>query len=420
VTGPPREKPNTPDTVAVVPLALPTGRWMVLALALGVQIATSLVASALPVLLPFVKAEFHLSFAEAGLLANFAFVGGFLAIALIGWAVDILGDRFVLVAAGLVAGIAALLCAAASVFPFFLAGLIVMGVGIMMPTPSGSIAVRSAFPRVLRGTVMSIRQTGVPIGGFLAALLLPWVSIYAGWRWAFGLAGAISIAFAIVTLAVYRTPPHTYPTHGSGGNPFSALNRDLGIAASSGVFLVASQICLLTYLVLYLIGERHMAITSAAAFLALAQLAGASGRILWGVVSDRVLHGRRRPAILLAALTGALASATLAILPSNTPLPLLGIVILTCAMGAVGWNGVQILLFSELAKPGNEGRAVGLGLMIQQPGILIGPFLFGTVVDKTGSFRLGWLLVAAFLASAALLIVVGRETGREADSRSGM
>ena len=389
---------------------MPSGRWVVLAVALGIQISTSVIQSALPVLLPFVKAEFHLSFADAGLLANFAWVGGFFTIAAAGWAVDTVGDRIVLVVGGIVAGVAAILCGVAPNLAALLVALLVMGAGISTPTPAGSVAVRSAFPRQLRGMVMGIRQTGVPIGGFLAAVSLPWIAIYAGWRWALAAAGAASIAAALVALAVYRPGPQLSRQHGDSRRLSGVLNRDLTIAAISGLFLVAAQICLLTYLIVYLIQDRGLGVTSAALVLAFVQVIGAAARVSWGAFSDRAMDGRRRPVLILAAAIGAAASLTLAALPTTVPFPLLVVAIAACAACTVGWNGVQISFFSELSSKGREGRAVALGLMIEQPGILVGPYLFGLVVDHTGSFRLAWLLVAGFLVVAALIMTRVRES----------
>lgn len=388
---------------------IPSTRWVVLAVALAIQTATSVVAAAFPVLLPFVKAEFHLTFAQAGFLSNFPFVGGFLTIAVAGWAVDALGDRLVLVLGGVVTGLAGILCAIAPTFMVLLVALLVMGAGISTSAPAGSVAVRTAFPLRLRGMVMSIRQTGVPIGGLFAALVLPWIAIGAGWRAAVAAAGGASIAIALVGLAMYGSGSRVVLSDRDGGSLLHVLTRDMTITATSGVFLVASQMCLLTYLVVYLINDRRLAVTAAAFFLAMAQLAGAAGRIFWGVVSDRLLGGGRRNALLLAGGTGAVGSLAMAIMPGTAPFPLLVVAILVCAAGAVGWNGVQNTFFSELAKPGSEGRSVGLGQMIQQPGVLIGPFLFGLVVDLTSSFRLAWLLVALLLGVAILIMFAARD-----------
>jgi MFS-type transporter involved in bile tolerance (Atg22 family) len=125
-----------------------------------------------------------------------------------------------------------------------------------------------------------------------------------------------------------------------------------------------------------------------------------------------MLGGSRRYAILLAGATAALGSAGLAFLPIDTPTPVLGVAVLVCAVGAIGWNGVQISLLSELAAPGAEGRAVGMGIMLQQPGMLIGPFLFGLVVDASGSFRAAWLLLVAYFVLAILVISAVREAPR--------
>lgn len=385
-------------------------RWTVLAVALGVQTAISVVAAAMAVLLPFVKAEFHLTFAEAGVVVNFSFVGGFLAVALAGLAVDALGDRFVLVLGGILAGVAACAAAISSNFWVLLVLLVVMGVGTATPTPAGSVAVRRAFPLRLRGMVMSIRQTGVPFGFFIAALILPSVAIGRGWRAAMVVAGLVSILVALITLVVYRSAEPVERVAGERRGFGNVFNRDSAIASSGGVFLVAAQMSLLTYLLSYLVHDRHLPLTTAAAFLAIAQVGGAGGRVLWGVVSDRLLGGSRRTALLLAAGTGAVGSLALAALPFGAPVAILIAAILVSAAGAVGWNGVQISYLSELARPGTEGRNVGIGLMIQQPGILAGPFLFGLVADLTGSFRLAWILLAGFLAAAMLIISAARES----------
>ena len=393
----------------------PSRRWTILAVALAVQTATSLVAAAMPVLLPFVKDEFRLSFAQAGLLANFSFVGGFLTIALAGLAVDSLGDRFVLVLGGMVAGTVAMVAALAPSYWILLGVLVLMGVGIAMPTPAGSVAVRRAFPVRLRGSVMSLRQTGIPFGAFFAALILPPVALVGGWRAAMVVAGVLSVLVAVVGLAIYRTEERPAPPSGEDRGFGNVVNRDLMIAAGGGILLVASQMSILTYLVAFLIHDRRLPLTTAAAFLAVAQLAGAGGRLLWGVVSDRLLGGSRRTALILAAATGAAGSLVLAALPVATPLPVLVAAILACTMGAVGWNGVQISFLSELARPGSEGRSVGLALMIQQPGILAGPFLFGLIVDATGSFRPAWLLMAGFLVAAMAVMAATHERPREAE-----
>ena len=336
-------------------------RWTVLAVALAVQTAISLAGAAMAVLLPFVKDEFHLTFAEAGVVVNFSFVGGLLATALAGLAVDALGDRFVLVFGGILAGVGAWAVAISFNFWVLLAVLVVMGVGYATATPAGSVAVRRTFPLRLRGTVMSIRQTGIPLGYFFAALILPTVAINRGWRAAMVVAGLISIVVALIALVVYRSAERVERVEGERRGFRNVFNRDSAIASSGGIFLVAAQMSLLTYLVSYLIHDRHLPLTTAAAFLAIAQLGGAGGRVLWGVVSDRLLGGSRRTALLLAAGTGAVGALILAALPFGAPVAILIAAILVSATGAVGWNGVQVSYLSELLGRARRGATWASG-----------------------------------------------------------
>jgi MFS family permease len=314
-----------------------------------------------------------------------------------------------MVVGGILTGLAGILCAIAPSFLILLGLLLMMGVGIAMPTPAGSVAVRSAFPLHLRGMVMGVRQTGVPVGGFFAALILPSVAIAHGWQAAVAGAGGACIAIALIGLAAYGSGARMAPSETGSLSLLHVLTRDITVAAIGGFLLVGGQICLLTYLVVYLIHDRHLTITAAAFILAMAQVSGAVGRIFWGAVSDRLRSSRRRITLMLAGGTGGVAALFMAFLPNSAPLSVLVVIILICAVGSVGWNGVQNTFFSELATPGSEGRSVGLGQMIQQPGVLIGPFLFGLVVDLTGSFRPAWLLAAGMLMAATLVMSRARE-----------
>lgn len=364
-------------------------------------------AAALAVLLPFLKAEYHLTFAEAGLLANLSYLGTFLTVLLAGWLVDKFGDRLVLVVGSVLTGLLAMLSALSPSFLILLGLILVMGAGIATPTPAGSSAVRSAFPLRVRGTVMGVRQTGIPLGGFVAALSLPMIAVTSGWRAAIFSAGLGATIVGIGVFLVYPRDRSVSPAarmDRRGPGLRSLMGRDVGVIAGAGILLVAAQFCLVTYLIAYLLQERRLSIAMAAGVLAVAQLAGAGGRILWGAISDRLLGGRRAVVLVLTGFTAAVGSLGLAVMPRGLALPLIVVIVIVFALGALGWNGIQISLLSELAVPGTEGRTVALGLMIIQPGIVLGPLLFGLVVDATQSFRLAWALLAAALIVATLIL----------------
>jgi sugar phosphate permease len=186
------------------------GRWRILAAALAVQTTVSMVTQSFPVLAPFAREGLRLTTPEVGVFATVLSVGTMLALLPTGWAVDRLGERWVLVGGGIATGVMAVVVAGAPGFVSVVPLLIVLGVAAASPTPAGGTAIISAFAVRDRGFVMSIRQTGVPLGGALAALLLPPIAEGLGWRWALEVSGGLAIGGAPLGAALMRrgrTPP---------------------------------------------------------------------------------------------------------------------------------------------------------------------------------------------------------------------
>ena len=115
---------------------------------------------------------------------------------------DKVGERVVLVGGGLATGVF-LAAAMASPFPLLVALMVMAGLASAGATPAGGRLVLLAFPRNRRGLALGIRQTGVPIGGVVSAVLLPWIAHIAGWRWAVAVAGLILLV-AVLPLAHSR------------------------------------------------------------------------------------------------------------------------------------------------------------------------------------------------------------------------
>jgi MFS transporter, ACS family, aldohexuronate transporter len=370
-------------------------------MALAIQMSVSVVISVPPTLLPYLKAEFHLTFAQAGILAVLPFLSSLLFSTLAGWAADDLNERLVLILGGVIAGTGGLLCALSPTLIPFVAALLLLGLGATLPPPAGSLAIRRAFAPKFHGSVMSVRQTGYPLGALIAAVTLPSIAVAFGWREASAAASIAAFAVATIAFVVYRATRSSTPRHKRSAL-LGALNKNLLVTAALGILLLAAQSSLITWVVSYLIHDRRLLITNAGLYLALAQLVGAGGRVLWGVASDRFMGGSRLIAMQWAAFTGAVGSVSLAIVPNGYPMFAVALSIAVCAVGAIGWNGIQTSLLSELAKPGREATTIGLGLTMMQPGQLAGPFVFGAVVDATGTFRVAWVLLAAVLAAAAV------------------
>jgi MFS family permease len=74
---------------------------------------------------------------------------------------------------------------------------------------------------------------------------------------------------------------------------------------------------------------------------------------------------------------------------------------------SIGWGGVHLTLVAELAGRELAGTAVGSVGVVGMAGCLLGPVLFGYIVDVFGSYQLAWLscAVSAALCVAALFFV---------------
>jgi MFS family permease len=386
-------------------------RWLILSSALLVQITTSVVTQAFPALAPFAQSDLGLNTAEIGLFATILNLGTMIALLPAGWAVDVLGERRVLVVGGVVTGALTILASFAPNFAILLPMLIVVGIAAATPTPAGSTAIITAFARRDRGFVMSIRQTGIPVGGAVAALVLPLIAVVAGWRTALQVAAGAAVVGAVTAhIMIRRTPKR--PSSAVRGQPRSlrsAATRDATLAGLAAVFLAVGQFVLASYIALYLFHIFHLSLTIGSLFLVAANVAGALGRIVWGIVSDRLFGGRRAATLIVVSLLSASGFALLAWIPATTPTSLLITLVLLLGGTVIGWNGVYITLLSELAPADKRGRTVAYGMTIAQVGIFAGPFAFGILVERAGSYRVAWVVVAAALVVPALILRKVRE-----------
>ena len=86
------------------------------------------------------------------------------------------------------------------------------------------------------------------------------------------------------------------------------------------------------------------------------------------------------------------------------PGPLLGVVAVIAGTGAFGWVGLYLALAAEVGGPRYAGLLTGVAVACAWSGVLVGPPLFGLLLDATGSYQLPWLGLGllAFGAAAAL------------------
>lgn len=381
-------------------------RWYALGITtFGQAAAVSLTMAAGP-LAPLLQEDLRISRAAIGLVGTAVWISSTVVGLVGGRMADRVGERRVLLVSGLVSTLAALAIARAGEYAAFLAFCFVLGIGNGIQNPAGSAAIMRWFPTRQRGLAMGLRQTGVPIGGILSATLWPAVALAQGWRAAYLLGGLATLLSAALIFGGYFDPPRPGDAGARAPPPFGTLLRDPRVRWLAVIYngQVMAQFSTSTYFVLFLHEVLEVPLVAASALLALINAVAIAARIVWGSLSDRYFGGRRRPVLLVVvALTLASMLAAAALppgAPSSIALPL------ACALGlsAFAWTGILGTLVIESIGRHSAATAIALVTALGSPGSLVGPPLFGFIVDQTGSYRLAWLATAVPVAAGLLAL----------------
>jgi sugar phosphate permease len=305
-----------------------------------------------PVLAPALRDHYDLSLTQIGVVLAAEWIG--LTVALLPWgfAADRFGERRTLTVG--LSGCAACLVGAAFApsFTTLVAWLTLAGAaGGAVQSGSGR-AVLGWFGPEERGLALGVRQTAVPVGGAIAALVLP---LFGSPRAGFLVVAAMVLAGAVVGGLVLR--PGDGRSSLEPGDVESGLrDRRLWLASwGSGLYLVA-QVALTGFVVLFLHENRGFSESAAAAVLAVSQGCAAVLRIAIGRWSD-VIQSRVRPLRLigLAIATSLVVVAVATSAPSSLLVPLLVV-----ATGlSMAWNGLAFTIAAELGGT-RSGAAIGL------------------------------------------------------------
>jgi MFS family permease len=294
-----------------------------------------------------------------------------------------------------------------------LAGAIMIGMGYGPVTPASSALLIERTPQRMRNLIMSIRQTGVPIGGALAGVIVPWLMVAGGWRFAVLVMGGLCVALALL-LQLIRS---TYDSHVQDDLQLVAAQRPSLAAMLKMVFAdvqlrrlsyasfayAGMQICFASYLVVFLTGNAGMGVVNAGIVLSSAMIAGIVGRLLWGVIADY----SGNPRLLLALLGAAMAACALLMSMVSAAWPFAAVLLLCGVFGAtaVGWNGVYIAEVAHVAPEGKVAVATGASLALTYFGAVVGPFIFWIIVTLSGSYGVAFASVALITLAAAASIL---------------
>ncbi|MCS7235690.1 MAG: MFS transporter [Armatimonadota bacterium] len=377
------------------------------------QAGLTFVRFGLPALVPFVRADLRLSLAEAGVVLGAFDLGALVAFYATGLATERAGERRVMAAGAVATGLLAALGALAPSAAWLAAALALAGAGFPSSQVAGSHAVMAAFPARERGVAMGVRQAGLPVGGLLAAFLLPWLASV--WSWRVGLLAA-GVGCALAGVLTYTGLGRLEAPHEAPGvvrpavDPWRApleffRSAPLVLTTLTACLLAAGQFGLTGYLPLYFVDTFGWQPQRAARLLLFVHLGGVAGRMAWGWVSDRWFGADRTRPIALAACCAAATVVALALLARWEAVPAWAAAVLALLSGftLLGWNGLYVTLLSELAWAWRASAVmVGLSMTVLYVFTMLAPPVFGWTVERMGGHYTGaWLGVVALQLLAA-------------------
>jgi len=356
------------------------------------------------VLAPQLRDAYGLSLTEIGVVLAAEWIGLTFSMLPWGFAADRFGERATL-AVGLTACAAFLVGAAyAPDYGTLVALLTLAGVaGGSVQSGSGR-AVMRWFGAHERGLALGVRQTAVPIGGFVAAVVLPLLD---GPREGLLFLAGLVLSGAIAGVAVLRSRPEDELPETVEVEATLRDRRLLALCGVSGAFVVA-QVILMGFLVLYLHEERGFTTGAAAAALAVSQVAAAALRIGVGHWSD-VTRSRTRPLRNVGLAMTVLIAFVAFTVSASGELAVAAIVAATAV--SMAWNGLSFTIAAELGGR-RSGAAIGLQQTVLSASGVAAPVAFAALVSWT-SWQTAFAVAALFPIAGVMLLrqLGGRGSG---------
>ncbi|MGF6775802.1 MFS transporter [Paraburkholderia sp. GAS334] len=360
-------------------------RWKVLGVGFAANASFSAAFSGIPTTAVFIRSGYHVDNHALGLL--FGMLGLGIAVSELPWGLltDRWGDRRVLLlglglTAAALAGMAAFVSPQGAWVPgvgMLAAGLLLVGLLGGSVNGSSGRAVMAWFREGERGLAMSIRQTAVPAGGGLGALVLPALAAWHGFACVYGVLAVLCAVTAGFAWRWLHEPPaaegaargmQAAPSVASqpSRRPVSPL-RDVRIwrtALGMGVLCVP-QLTVVTFATVFLHDFSRAGLLTISVTMAAVQTGAAVMRVWSGHWTDR--RGNRRAYMRACSLVTALLFAPLALLTAGVGALHTAMAIVFAAMIVLGgvsasaWHGVAFTELATLAGTSRAGTALAIG-----------------------------------------------------------
>jgi FSR family fosmidomycin resistance protein-like MFS transporter len=339
------------------------------------------IADAFYVLLPIWAQAFGLSYVQVGTL-RMAYSTAMACLQLpAGMLAERVGERTLLVVGSVLAGAAFALLATSQSYADLGALILLCGVGSAVQHPIASSLISQVYAPASRRAALGVYNFIGDVGKMAVAAAIGLGIVAIGWRSSVVLYGVIVACVGIVALLVLTSLASNAPRERAVPPPSATgwgFTDPVGFALLSSIQLIdsACRTGFLTFFPFLLIAKGAGA-ASVGFALALVFIGGAAGKLVCGLVAERV--GILRTVILTELATGVLIAAAVA-------LPLAGAMLLLVPVG-VALNGTSSVLYgtvAEFVREDRQSRSFGLFYSLGSAAGATAPLVFGVVSDLAG------------------------------------
>ena len=390
---------------------IPATLKLALPVALLGQTFTAAMMFAPSVLAPVASVDLGVPASAVGLMTSLIYLAAALAAPQIGARVPQMGAVRVTQIGLVISGCGLALCAVAHPLVVLLAA-IVIGIGYGPSTPSGSALLVDYTPPRMFNFIMSIRQTGVTLGGALSGFAVPWLMLAAGWRTSVVIAGAACLLVALGLQAVrarfdYKASAATVDTV-ARASLIESLRMVLAHRAlrrlSMTAFLYGGvQLTYSSFMVVFMVEQAGMNVVRAGVVLSSGMLAGMIGRLAWGALADAL--GDSRKVLIGLGMVTTLCAALCTQITAQWPYAALLVLAVVFGACTFGWNGVYIAALAREAPPGKVAHATGASLCFAYGGAVVVPPLFALVQVLSGGYLAAFVMLSLFAVAGVLSLV---------------
>ncbi|WP_144489142.1 MFS transporter [Bacillus thuringiensis] len=384
-----------------------TYKWVMLILATVAQTTATLITYGVGAFALFWKEEYALTNTEGGLLVSVVNIGPLFCMLFVGRLLDQYNEKLLISISSFLLGGSFLLTNMVNGFNGLLFVLLLVGTFYSVSQPGGSKVIMKWFRKENRGLAIGIGQAGIPIGGTLAGVLIPFLTIKYNMAYAVNSIACICIIGGFLFFIFYKEPyiQEKVKQERIKLSFWMQLKevmckKELYAIYITGICMISLQMVLVGHFIKFLVTEQSITPILAGKVFSVMFFSGMVGRVILAATSDLFYKGNRRTPLFITVCISIFFILILVMSIHTITNVLYGVSALL-GFFSIGWFSLFIAEVSESASEESVGMTVSFALTLNQIAIIVAPALFGYIVDKKG-YTYAWLCIVVLLTISAV------------------